>query len=56
MLELTCGRLVGSWITGRERNHFHIFIPIYASIIIGMGEIFLITNRVDKKIKKTPLL
>ena len=22
MLELTCGRLVGSWITGTERKHF----------------------------------
>ena len=21
MLELTCGRLVGSWITGTERKH-----------------------------------
>ena len=25
MLELTCGRLDGSWITGTERKHFHIF-------------------------------
>ena len=47
MLELTCGRLVGSWITGTERKHFRIFFPIYASITIGMGVIFLITNRVN---------
>ena len=56
MLELTCGRLVGSWIPGTERKHFHIFFPIYASITIGMGVIFLITNTVDKKINKPPLL
>ena len=37
MLELTCGRLVGSWITGSERKHFRIFFPIYASITIGVG-------------------
>ena len=35
MLELTCGRLVGSWITGTERKHFHIFFRIYASITRG---------------------
>ena len=45
MLELTCGRLVGSWITGTERKLSHIFFPIYASITIGMGVIFLIANR-----------
>ena len=48
MLELTCGRLVGSWITGTERKHFHIFSPSYASITIGV--IFLITNRLNKQI------
>ena len=48
MLELTCGRFDGSLITGTERKHFHIFFPIYASITIGMGVIFLITNRVNK--------
>ena len=52
MLELTCGRLVGSWITVTERKHFHIFFPIYGSITIGMGVIFLITNRVKKQINK----
>ena len=56
LLDLTCGRLVGSWITGTERKHFHIFFPIYASITTGMWVIFLITNRVDKKINKPPLL
>ena len=50
MLELTCGRLVGSWITGTERKH--IFFPIYASITIGMRVIFLIANRVNKQINK----
>ena len=50
MLELTCGRLDGSWITGTERKHFHIFFPSYASIAIGMGVIFLIINRVNKPI------
>ena len=50
MLELTCGRLDGSWITGTERKHFHIFFPSYASITIGMGIMFLITNRVNKRI------
>ena len=52
MLELTCGRLVESWITGKERKHSHIFFPIYASITIGMGVIFLIANRVNKQINK----
>ena len=52
MLELTCGRMDGSWTTGTERKHFHIFFPIYASITIGMGIIFLITNRVNKQINK----
>ena len=52
MLELTCGRLVGSWITGTERKHFHIFFPIYASITIGMRIIFLLANRVNKQINK----
>ena len=52
MLEITCGRLDGSWITGTERKHFHIFFPIYASITIGMGVIFLIDNRVNKQINK----
>ena len=32
MLQLKCGRLDGSWITGTERKHFHIFFPFYASI------------------------
>ena len=45
MLEPTCGRMDGSWTTGTERKHFQIFFPIYASITIGMGLIFLITNR-----------
>ena len=27
MLELTCGRLDGSWITETGRKHFHIFFP-----------------------------
>ena len=52
MLELTCGRLVGSWITGTESEQFHIFFPIYASITIGMGVIFLIANRGNKQINK----
>ena len=52
MLELTCGRLVESWITGTERKHSHIFFPIYASINIGMGVIFLIANRVNKQMNK----
>ena len=52
MLELTCGRLVGSCITWTERKHTHIFFPIYASITIGMGVIFLIANRVNKRINK----
>ena len=47
MLERTCGRLVGSWITGTERKHFRIFSLIYASITTGMGVIFLITNRIN---------
>ena len=50
MLELTCGRLDGSWITGTKMKHFHIFFPFYASITIGMGVILLITNRVNKQI------
>ena len=52
MLEITCGRLDGSWIAGTERKHFHIFFPIYASITIMMGVIFLIANRVNKQINK----
>ena len=56
MLELTCGMVVGSWITGTERKHFHIFFPIYASITTGMGVIFLIANRVNKQINKPPRL
>ena len=56
MLELTCGRLVGSWITGSERKHFHIFFPIYTSITIGMRVIFLIANRVNKQINNPPHL
>ena len=56
MLELTCGRLVGSWSTGTERKHFRIFFPIYASITIGTVVIFLITNRVNKQINKRPRL
>ena len=49
-LELTCGKLDGSWIAETERKHFHIFFPFHASITIGMGVIFLITNRVNKQI------
>ena len=56
MLEITCGRLVGSWITGTERKHFDIFFPIYSSITIGMVVIFLIANRVNKQINKPPRL
>ena len=56
MQELTCGMLDGSWIAGTERKLFHIFFPIYASIIIGMGVIFLIANRVNKHINKPPRL
>ena len=26
MLELTCGRLVGSWITGTESIYFFLFM------------------------------
>ena len=54
MLELTCGMLDGSRITGTERKHFHMLFPIYASITIGMGVIFLIANRVNKQINKPP--
>ena len=50
MLELTCGRLDGSWITGTASKHFRIFFPFRASITIGMGVIFLITNRVNNEI------
>ena len=50
MLELTCGRLDGSWITGTERKYFHILFPLSPSITIGMGLIFLIINRVNKQI------
>ena len=50
MLDLTCGRLDGSWITGTERKHFHIFSPSSASITIEMGAIFLITTRVNKQV------
>ena len=50
MLELTCGRLEGSCITGTESEHFHIFSPSYASITIGMWVIFLISNRENKQI------
>ena len=56
MLELKSGRLDGSWITRTERKHLHIFVPIYASITIGMGVIFLIANRVNKQINKPPRL
>ena len=52
MLELTCGRLVGSWITGTESKQFHIFFPIYASITIVMRVIFLIANRLNKQINE----
>ena len=52
MLELTWGRLVGSWIKGTESKQFHIFFPINASITIGMGVIFHITNRGNKQINK----
>ena len=50
MLELTCGRLDGSWILGTERKHFLIFFIFHASITIGMGVIFLIINSVNKQI------
>ena len=56
MLEITCGSLDGSWIRGTERNNFHIFFPISASITIGMGLIFLIAYRVNKQINKPPRL
>ena len=49
-MELTCGRLNGSWVTGTDRKHFHFFLPFHASSTIGMGVIFLITNRVNKQI------
>ena len=53
MLELTCGMLDGSWITGTERKHFHMFFPIYASITIGMGVIFLIViGEISKSINR----
>ena len=48
-MELTCGRLDGSWITGTERKHFYIFFPFHASITIWMRAIFLTTNRVNKQ-------
>ena len=48
MLELTCGRGDGSWNTRRERKHFHVFFPSYASITIGV--IFPITNIENKQI------
>ena len=47
MLGLTCGRLVGSWITGTES---------ICSITIGMGVIVLITNSVNKQINIPPRL
>ena len=47
MLELTCGRLVGSWITGTESICFDYYRD---------GGIFLITNRVNKQINKPPRL
>ena len=56
LLEITCGRLDGSWITGTEMKDFHLFFPIYASITLGMGLIFLIANRVNKQINKPPRL
>ena len=56
MLELRCSRLVGSWITGTERKHSHIFFPIYTSITIGVGVIYLIANWVNKQINKPPRL
>ena len=34
-------------LPGQKGNIFDIFFPIYASITIGMGVIFLITNRVN---------
>ena len=33
MLELTCGRLVGSWITGTERKHSDIFSLIMLRLL-----------------------
>ena len=39
-----------NWITGTERKHFHIHFPFRASITIGLGVIFLITNSVNKQI------
>ena len=43
-------------LRGQKGNLFHIFFPIYASITIGMGVIFLIDNSVNKQINKPPSL
>ena len=37
-------------LRGQKSKHFHIFFPFPASITIGMGVIFLITNRVNNQI------
>ena len=34
-------------LPGQKGTHFRIFFPIYASITIGIGVIFLITNRAN---------
>ena len=39
-------------LRGQKGNNSHIFFPIYASITIGMGVIFLIANRGNKQINK----
>ena len=37
-------------LRGQKGNIFVYFFPFHASITIGMGVIFLITNRVNKQI------
>ena len=46
------------WIMdyGDRKETFSYVFPIYASITIGMGVIFLIANRVNKQINKPPRL
>ena len=39
-----------------QKGNILIYFPIYASITIGMGVIFLIANRVNKQINKPPRL
>ena len=43
-MELTCGSLDGSWITGTEMRHFHIFLPFHASITRVNKQIILQTK------------